>query len=170
MKTLKQRKEEQKMEVRIFVRNIESEIGKWFELPVTEDEVRKELGSPEGNFEYEVEVSEGLSVEGVNDIDKINEFVKELGNYDSDIVEALIESGYDTIKKLKDINIEGCTLYEGVEYGYDLGKYIVEKVYGGISQVSEKILDTYFDYEQFGDDVDLETNGHYCKKGYIQLP
>lgn len=93
------------MEVRIFVRNIESGKGKWFDLPVTEDDVREELGDPEGDFEYEVEVSEGLNVEGVNDIDKINEFVEELENYDSDIVEALIESGYDTIKKLEDINI-----------------------------------------------------------------
>lgn len=158
------------MEVRIFVRNIESGRGKWFDLPVTEDDVREELGNPEEDFEYEVEVSEGLSVEGVNDIDKINEFVEELENYDSDIVEALIESGYDTIKKLEDINIEDCTLYAGVEDGCDLGKYIVEKVYGGISQVSEETLDTYFDYSKFGDDVDLNTSGHYCNKGYIQLP
>lgn len=158
------------MEVRIFVRNIESGIGKWFELPVTEDDVREELGNPEGDFEYEVEVSEGLSVEGVNDIDKINEFVEELENYDSDIVEALIESGYDTIKALEDINIEECTLYEGVEDGYDLGKYIIENIYGGISEVSEKTLENYFDYGKFGDDVDLEVIGHYCNKGYIQLP
>lgn len=158
------------MEVRIFVRNIESGRGKWFDLPVTENDVREELGDPEGDFEYEVEVSEGLNVEGVNDIDKINEFVEELENYDSDIVEALIESGYDTIKALEDINIEDCTLYAGVENGYDLGKYIVEEVYGGISEVSEKTLETYFDYSKFGDDVDLETNGHYCNKGYIQLP
>ena len=158
------------MEVRIFVRNIESGKGKWFDLPVTEDDVRKELGSPEGDFEYEVEVSEGLSVEGVNDIVKINEFVEELENYDSDIVEALIESGYDTIKKLEDVNIEECTLYAGVEDSYDLGKYIVEEVYGGISEVSEKTLESYFDYRSFGDDVDLEVIGHYCNKGYIQLP
>ena len=158
------------MEVRIFVRNIESGIGKWFELPVTEDDVREELGNPEGDFEYEVEVSEGLSVEGVNDIDKINEFVEELENYDSDIVEALIEFGYDTIKALEDINIEECTLYEGVEDGYDLGKYIIENIYGGISEVSEKTLENYFDYGKFGDDVDLEVIGHYCNKGYIQLP
>lgn len=158
------------MEVRIFVRNVESGKGKWFDLPVTEDDVRKELGVPEGDFEYEVEVSEGLSVEGVNDIDKINNFVEELENYDSDIVEALIESGYDTIKKLEDINIKDCTLYAGVEDGYDLGKYIVEKVYGGINKVSEETLDNYFDYSKFGDDVDLKVTGHYCKKGYIQLP
>lgn len=158
------------MEVRIFVRNIESGVGKWFELPVTEDDVREELGNPEGDFEYEVEVSEGLSVEGVNDIDKINEFVEELENYDSDIVEALIESGYDTIKALEDINIEECTLYEGVEDGYGLGKYIIENIYGGISEVSEKTLENYFDYGKFGDDVDLEVIGHYCNKGYIQLP
>ena len=158
------------MEVRIFVRNIESGIGKWFELPVTEDDVRKELGNPEGDFEYEVEASDGLSVEGVNDIDKINEFVKKLENYNSDIVEALIESGYDTIKELEDINIEECTLYAGVEEDYDLGKYIVKNVYGGISEVSEEILEKYFDFRKFGDDVDLETNGHYCTKGYIQLP
>ena len=158
------------MEVRIFVRNIESGIGKWFDLPVTEDDVREELGSPEGDFEYEVEVSEGLSVEGVNDIDKINEFVEELENYNSDIVEALIESGYDTIKKLEDINIEECTLYEGVEDGYDLGKYIVEVIHGGINQMSEQTLESYFDYGKFGDDVDLEVTGHYSNKGYIQLP
>lgn len=158
------------MEVRIFVRNIESGKGEWFDLPVTEDDVREKLGNPEGDFEYEVEVSEGLSVEGVNDIDKINEFVEELENYDSDIVEALIESGYDTIKALEDINIEECTLYEGVEDGYDLGKYIIENIYGGISEVSEKTLENYFDYGKFGDDVDLEVIGHYCNKGYIQLP
>ena len=158
------------MEVRIFVRNIESGRGEWFDLPVTEDDVREELGNPEEDFEYEVEVSEGLNVEGVNDIDKINEFVEELENYDSDIVEALIESGYDTIKALEDINIEECTLYEGVEDGYDLGKYIIENIYGGISEVSEKTLENYFDYGKFGDDVDLEVIGHYCNKGYIQLP
>lgn len=158
------------MEVRIFVRNIESGKGKWFDLPVTEDDVREELGNPEEDFEYEVEVSEGLNVEGVNDIDKINEFVEELENYDSDIVESLIESGYDTIKKLEDINIEDCTLYAGVEDSYDLGKYIVEEVHGGINQMSEQTLESYFNYEKFGDDVDLEVIGHYCKKGYIQLP
>lgn len=158
------------MEVRIFVRNIESGKGEWFDLPVTEDDVREKLGDPEGDFEYEVEASEGLELEGVNDIDKINEFVEELENYDSDIVEALIESGYDTIKALEDINIEECTLYEGVEDGYDLGKYIIENIYGGISEVSEKTLENYFDYGKFGDDVDLEVIGHYCNKGYIQLP
>lgn len=158
------------MEVRIFVRNIESGRGKWFDLPVTEDDVREELGNPEEDFEYEVEVSEGLNVEGVNDIDKINDFVKKLENYDSDIVEALIESGYDTIKELEEINIEDCTFYTGVEDSYDLGKYIVEQVYGGISQVSEKTLENYFDYSKLGDDVDLEVIGHYCEKGYIQLP
>jgi antirestriction protein ArdA len=158
------------MEVRIFVRNIESGKGEWFDLPVTEDDVREKLGDPEGDFEYEVEASEGLELEGVNDIDKINDFVEELENYDSDIVEALIESGYDTIKALEDINIEECTLYEGVEDGYDLGKYIIENIYGGISEVSEKTLENYFDYGKFGDDVDLEVIGHYCNKGYIQLP
>ena len=158
------------MEVRIFVRNIESGKGEWFDLPVTEDDVREKLGDPEGDFEYEVEASEGLELEGVNDIDKINDFVEELENYDSDIVEALIECGYDTIKELEDINIEECTLYEGVEDGYDLGKYIIENIYGGISEVSEKTLENYFDYGKFGDDVDLEVIGHYCNKGYIQLP
>ena len=96
--------------------------------------------------------------------------MEELENYDSDIVESLIESGYDTIKKLEDINIEDCTLYAGVEDSYDLGKYIVEEVHGGINQMSEQTLESYFNYEKFGDDVDLEVIGHYCKKGYIQLP
>ena len=126
------------MEVRIFVRNIESGKGEWFDLPVTEDDVREKLGDPEGDFEYEVEDSEGLDVKGVNDIDKINDFVEELENYDSDIVEALIESGYDTIKALEDINIEDCMFYPDVRDDYDLGKYIVEDIYGGINQMSQK--------------------------------
>lgn len=158
------------MEVRIFVRNIESGKGKWFDLPVTEDDVREELGDPEGDFEYEVEDSEGLDVKGVNDIDKINDFVEELENYDSDIVEALVESGYKTIKELEDINIEDCTFYPNVEDDYDLGKYIVENVYGSISEMKQETLESYFDYEKFGKDVNIEVIGHYCNKGYIQLP
>lgn len=158
------------MEVRIFVRNIESGKGEWFDLPVTEDDVREKLGDPEGDFEYEVEDSEGLDVKGVNDIDKINDFVEELENYDSDIVEALIESGYDTIKALEDINIEDCMFYPDVRDDYDLGKYIVEDIYGGINQMSQKTLENYFDFRAFGKDVDLEVLGHYCNKGYIQLP
>lgn len=158
------------MDVRIFVRNIESGKGKWFDLPVTEDDVREELGNLEEEFEYEVEDSEGLDVKGVNDIDKINDFVEELENYDSDIVEALIESGYNTIKGLEDINIEDCTLYAGVQDDYGLGKYIVEDIYGGITEMKQETLESYFDYEKFGKDVDLEVIGHYCKKGYIQLP
>lgn len=158
------------MDVRIFVRNIESGKGKWFDLPVTEDDVREELGEPEEEFEYEVEDSEGLDVKGVNDIDRINDFVEELENYDSDIVEALIESGYNTIKGLEDIDIEDCYFYAGVQNEYDLGKYIVENVYGSITEMKQETLETYFDYEKFGKDVDVEVVGHFCNKGYIELP
>lgn len=158
------------MEVRIFVRNIESGKGEWFDLPVTEDDVREKLGNPEEDFEYEVEASEGLELEGVNDIDKINDFVEELENYDSDIVEALIECGYDTIKELECINIGDCMLYPDVRDDYDLGKYIVEDIHGGIQEMSQQTLESYFDYRAFGKDVNMEVTGDYCKKGFIQIP
>ena len=60
--------------------------------------------------------------------------------------------------------------YPDVRDDYDLGKYIVEDIYGGINQMSQKTLENYFDFRAFGKDVDLEVLGHYCNKGYIQLP
>ena len=61
-------------------------------------------------------------------------------------------------------------LYPDVRDDYDLGKYIVEDIHGGIQEMSQQTLESYFDYRAFGKDVNMEVTGDYCKKGFIQIP
>ena len=140
-------------------------IGKWINLPISDDdldEVLEEIGINEYYEEtfitdYESEI-DGIKVNEFDSIDELNEMAEMLDNldkYDIEIVEALISEGYsveDAIDKKDDVIVwSDCSDMEDVAYQY------CEEC--GILDSIPDNLKSYFDYEAFGRDMSFE--GHF---------
>lgn len=140
-------------------------IGKWINLPISDDdldEVLEEIGINEYYEEtfitdYESEI-DGIKVNEFDSIDELNEMAEMLDDfdkYDIEIVEALISEGYsveDAIDKKDDVIVwSDCSDMEDVAYQY------CEEC--GILDSIPDNLKSYFDYEAFGRDMSFE--GHF---------
>ena len=58
-------------------------------------------------------------------------------------------------------------LYEDVDSNKELGYYYIHSILGSITELSRKQLESYFDYEAFGRDLNYETTGTFTKNGYL---
>jgi len=141
-------------------------IGKWINLPISDDdldEVLEEIGINEYYEEtfitdYESEI-DGIKVNEFDSIDELNEMAEmldDLDKYDIEIVEALISEGYsveEAIDKKDDVIVwSDCSDMADVAYQY------VEEC--GILESVPENLRNYFDYEAFGRDMSFE-GGHF---------
>lgn len=147
-------------------------IGKWLELPATEEEIEKtleEIGisdEPDENgiyyeeyfiTDYETDM-DGLKVSEYSNIDDLNELAETLDDLDEDekeIVNAIMGEGYsleDAIDKKDDVMIYyNCSNMEQVAEDY------AEQV-GLLNDIPES-LRYYFDFEAYGRDMSFE--GHF---------
>ena len=147
-------------------------IGKWLELPATEEEIEKtleEIGisdEPDENgiyyeeyfiTDYETDM-DGLKISEYSNIDDLNELAETIDDLDEDekeIVNAIIGEGYsleDAIDKKDDVMIYyNCSNMEQVAEDY------AEQV-GLLNDIPES-LRYYFDFEAYGRDMSFE--GHF---------
>ena len=147
-------------------------IGKWLELPATEEEIEKtleEIGisdepDEDGIYyeeyfitDYETDM-DGLKVSEYSNIDDLNELAETIDDLDEDekeIVNAIIGEGYsleDAIDKKDDVMIYyNCSNMEQVAEDY------AEQV-GLLNDIPES-LRYYFDFEAYGRDMSFE--GHF---------
>ena len=147
-------------------------IGKWLELPATEEEIEKtleEIGisdEPDENgiyyeeyfiTDYETDI-DGLKVSEYSNIDDLNELAESIDDLDEDekeIVDAIMGEGYsleDAIDKKDDVMIYyNCSNMEQVAEDY------AEQV-GLLNDIPES-LRYYFDFEAYGRDMSFE--GHF---------
>lgn len=147
-------------------------IGKWLELPATEEEIEKtleEIGisdEPDENgiyyeeyfiTDYETDM-DGLKVSEYSNIDDLNELAETIDDLDEDekeIVNAIMGEGYsleDAIDKKDDVMIYyNCSNMEQVAEDY------AEQV-GLLNDIPES-LRYYFDFEAYGRDMSFE--GHF---------
>ena len=147
-------------------------IGKWLELPATEEEIEKtleEIGisdEPDENgiyyeeyfiTDYETDM-DGIKVSEYSNIDDLNELAETIDDLDEDekeIVNASMGEGYsleDAIEKKDDVMIYyNCSNMEQVAEDY------AEQV-GLLNDIPES-LRYYFDFEAYGRDMGFE--GHF---------
>jgi hypothetical protein len=76
--------------------------------------------------------------------------------------------GSINVTDIIDTNWDEINLYRNIDDNDDLGHYIVEELYCGISELSKEQLENYFDYEAFGRDYAL-TGGSFTSEGYIEI-
>lgn len=170
---------DQNAPINVYVANIgkynEGElVGGWISLPRSEEEIEDFLRGTVGiNDEYEEyaihdwesnyfeKISECESIDSLNEKAEI---VDGLNIYEEKTAKAAIEIFGDEFWLY---SIDDFVLYDEVHTEYDLGYYWA--VDSGCYDLGGSVLSRYFDYEAFGRDIDLETNGGFSSYGYIEL-
>lgn len=142
-------------------------IGKWIELPISDEDleqVKKEIGINEQYEEwfitdFDTDIS-GLQVGEYDNLSELNEIAERIDALDDgerEIVEALMNDGYtleDAIGALDD-----CIFYSDCNSMEDVAYQIVNEC-GYLENVPDTVA-RYFDYEAFGRDLDIE--GHFIE-------
>ena len=167
-------------------------VGKWLELPATENDIYKlfaeiKLGYFDEDGEYHHGYEEGLSyyeeyaihdyetdIEGLKireyeDIFALNDLIEQyenLAEYDKEKVNAAIEAfGYSLEKAIE--KVDNFEFYADIKDEYDLGYYWA--VESGCYTIDEKNpLSRYIDYEAFGRDIRIENGGCFVSGGYVE--
>ena len=96
--------------------------------------------------------------------------INELFNLDLDMnkLESYAEfDGFMDVSKIINEKWDDIYLYEDVDSNEELGYYYIHSILGDISQLSREQLESYFDYEAFGRDLNYETTGTFTKNGYL---
>lgn len=146
-------------------------LGEWITFPIDEDELEEVLERIGINDEYEEtfftdwESDIKLDLGEYESIEDVNELAEQLEDWDEDTLAAAAE-----IWGLKYIDLdspEDYTLYSDIHSDYDLGYYWIEES-GCYDTSALGNLSNYIDYEAFGRDVSLETNGGFTSYGYIE--
>lgn len=95
----------------------------------------------------------------------------ELYNLDTEIekIKAYKEyQGSITVTEILNTNWDEINLYCNINDNDDLGHYIVEELYCGISELSKEQLENYFDYEAFGRDYAF-SGGSFTSEGFLEV-
>lgn len=152
--------------------------GRWIELPMDPDELYDELqdiadamGDRDPEFfinDYEWTGDDFGSVEELDNIRELNEkcqAIEDLDKWQLDVYAAAVEYwGSDNV----DIDdIDNYCLHSDINNHYDLGYYwAVESGCYDLSKMGN--LANYFDYEAFGRDIALETDGGFTYYGFVE--
>lgn len=88
---------------------------------------------------------------------------------DMDIIFALAEYLQNEDDLIKIIENGDFTVYYDVNNDEDLGYEIVDNVYGGVENLGKETLESYFGYDSFGRDLQLEGTFIPFEGGMIEL-
>lgn len=141
-------------------------IGKWVELPASDEkieEVLKEIGINEEYEEYFITDYEcdmdGIEINEYSSIDELNrtaEIINELDEDEIKICSAIMENENCSIEEAiekKDnrliITLDKNTFNDNI----NLAENYIEQIYGDVSYMDKETLARYFDFESFGRDL-----------------
>jgi antirestriction protein len=153
-------------------------IGRWLALPCTEDELEATLRSIGINERYEEwfitdhDNDLGLNVGEYDDINNLNELAQRLEALDSWEMKtlcAVIESETPDAWELMELldRLDDYQLHPDVHDGESLGHYWIDEVgCYDLDRMGE--LARYFDYEAFGRDLRVNSNGCYTSYGWLE--
>lgn len=153
--------------------------GEWVTLPMDADELQEKLESIAENMgdmdpewaihDYEWTCEwEGEEISEYDNIEELNEYcqkLSELSEYESLVYSAAVEIWG---KKYVDLDsLDEYNLYSDIKDNYDLGYYwAVDSGCYDLDKMGH--LANYFDYESFGRDIALETDGGFTSYGFIE--
>ena len=147
-------------------------IGKWISFPITNEELQevyKEIGINDQYEEYfftdwdcEIELGFGEYVS----ISKVNETAELLENWgDNETLLAACEVWNLSYVLENDEN--DYILHSNVNDDYDLGYYYAIEC-DCIDFDSNSVLERYFDFESYGRDIRIDSQGDFTSYGYIE--
>lgn len=152
--------------------------GRWVSLPMDEDELDEVLeniaeamgdNDPEWAIhDYEWEDHHIRDINENESIHELNEEVQKIEDLDRwDMKTYLAACEYWGAKYIDIDDLDEYNLHESITDEYDLGYYwAVESGCYDLSNMGN--LANYFDYEAFGRDINLETDGGFTSFGWIE--
>ena len=145
-------------------------IGKWLELPASDEEIEKvlkEIGIDgviyEEYFFTDWEVIEGIEINEYSSLQELNEIaetLESLNEEDLKICQCLMKNencSLDEAMEKKEeriiINLEKDTTmdeYSNLAYSY------IDEIYGDVNKLSKETLARYFDFKRFGHELSFD--------------
>lgn len=154
-------------------------VGDWLNLPIdyeTFNETLKRIGIG-GRYEewfitdYESSISYLTDClgeyENMDELNYLAALIDDLASYDMDILEAALEfkSPTDAAETINIVlGLDNFSLYEDIHDYDDLGRAYFELADAKIPEP----FDRYIDYESYGRDIRLESDGDFTDKGWIE--
>ena len=161
-------------------------VGEWIDFPISDEDLQAvlqrigigstdEFGQPyEEVFFTDWELPEGMSWEvfgeypNINEVNEVAEVIENCG-YDEEVIGAIFEQ-YSTLQEALDVLDRGdFMVMHGVTNAESLGEYYVNEVDGGISNLDRETLESYFDYESYGRNLETGGNVVYYSGGAIEF-
>lgn len=146
-------------------------IGEWVTFPIDEEEQKAVFERIGINAEYEeyfftdYESNIELDLHEYTSINKLNQLAEQLSEWNEDVLKAACEVW--SLSEVLNNNPDEYSIFYDVNNYYDLGYYWIEES-GCYDLSSLGNLSYYFDYEAFGRDVYLESDGGFSNLGYIE--
>lgn len=152
-------------------------IGEWVNLPCTNEEleaVKERIGISEQYEEwfitdYETDI-QGVKVNEYDNLDGLNDFAEELDDLDGNqkqAIKAFLEDGSNFDEALEKVQNFDYIIHADCENMTDVAMEVVEEC-GYLNGVPETVA-SYFDYEAFGRDLDLEGKFYYIDGDMVEL-
>ncbi|HFH8941574.1 TPA: antirestriction protein ArdA [Streptococcus agalactiae] len=158
------------MDISAIVRDIKTGRATLVCFPVEMNELKLALGlREEDDLEYIIADSSCPMVKEYDSINTINDFVKKVEDVDDIIVLAVHEvTGYN-IKDVIDYDFDFtvCSLLPDVNTRRELGLYWFNEL--GSEGIGKEKIETYFDYQAFGRDIAIESEGDFTSHGYLEI-
>lgn len=158
------------MEISAVVRDMRTGKEKLVNFPISMVELKKSLNlDEEQDLEYIIVDSSCPMIKEYDSISTINDFVKKVEDVDDVIVLAVHEvTGYN-IKDVIDYDFDFtvCSLLPDVNTRRELGEYWFNEL--GSEGIGKEKIETYFDYQAFGRDIAIESEGGFTSHGYLEI-
>ncbi|HCW53279.1 MAG TPA: hypothetical protein DG753_05990 [Clostridium sp.] len=163
--------------IRIYVTNLRKYneghiIGKWLELPESDEQIEKvlkEIGIGQECNEYFISDFEcsvpGINIKKNSSIDDLNEIADNLLNMDEDeikVCSTIMKNENCTLDKAMEekdnrlvinLNRSNSNTYINLAYSY------IEHLFDGdITKIGRETIEKYFDFERFGEDLKMDFN------------
>lgn len=149
-------------------------VGEWLELPATQEEIDTCLNNIGINAEYEeyfitdFETDiKGLEIGEYENIYSLNDLAEAFQDIETEAIEALLYFGYSSPEEMQEKKDDLIFYYDCLDMA-DVAQEYAEET-GLLNSIPEH-LQTYFDFEGFGRDMEIEGNFYFTDNGNcIQL-
>ena len=153
-------------------------VGMWLELPSTEEELNaalRDIGVGEKYEEYfltDYENDMGLEIgeyESLNTLNEVANLISSLNGHGLKTLKAVIQLESPAVSDIPDIidRLDEYTLHTDIHDDEDLGRYYIHEL-GCYDLESMGRLAKYLDYEAYGRDIRLESDGGFTSFGWLE--
>ena len=165
------------MKIKGFITNLDKYIeshlvGEWIEFPIDQNElnaVLKRIGINKKYKQYfftDWECDVDLNFYEFMSIDDVNQMAEQISEWDDKLLTAVIEY-CGGLEEALATQPDEWLLFTNIADDYDLGYcYAVE--IKGVDFGENDSLEMYFDFEAYGRDIRLETEGAHTAYGWIE--